>query len=168
MSKCLVPAALAAVLFSSLSVAGGVAEMVAVDGAYVRAVPPGVSNSAAFMTLNNADAVEHQLVGARSSAAEVVELHTHINDNGVMRMRRVDSIAIPAGGITQLQPGGLHVMLIGLKTTLKPDTEVDLTLVYEDGSETSRQAPVQRVMAPVMKGKCGEGKCGGGKCGSGK
>jgi uncharacterized low-complexity protein len=55
-----------------------------------------------------------------------------------------------------------------LKTTLKPDTEVDLTLVYEDGSETARQAPVKRVMAPVMKGKCGEGKCGGGKCGSGK
>ncbi len=158
--------ALAGLAFSSMSFAAGVADEINVDGAYVRAVPPGLSNSAAFMILSNPDEAEHKLIAARSSVAEVVELHTHINDNGIMRMRRVDSIAVPPGGITRLQPGGLHVMLIGLKKQLMPDDTVDLTLVFEDDSETQRQAPVRKVTAPAMK--CGQGKCGGGKCGGNK
>jgi len=166
MMKRLVAGLLVGMLFSSLAFAGSVAEAINVDGAYARAVPPGLKNSAAFMILSNPDEVEHKLVDARSDVSEVVELHTHINDDGMMRMRRVDSIAVPAGGITRLQPGGLHVMLIGLKKQLAPGDEVDLTLVFEDGSEIQRSLPVKKVMAPAMK--CGHGKCGGGKCGGGK
>lgn len=171
MIKRLLLCALLTLSFSTLVLADGVADQVTVQGAYVRAVPPGLTNSAAFMTLNNTDTSEHKLVAAESPVSEVVELHTHINDNGVMRMRRVENIPVPAEGVTELKPGGLHVMLIGLQRQLKPGEQVDLTLVFEDGSKTRLQAPVKKISAPVMKcgkGKCGGGKCGGGKCGGGK
>ncbi len=157
-------------VLTSLACAGGAADKISVDNAYVRAVPPGLPNTVSFMTLNNADTVEHKLVAARGTAANAIELHNHINDNGIMRMRRVESVALPAQSSTRLESGGLHVMLIGLKKTLSPGDTVDLILVYEDGSETRLQAPVQ-ISAAAMKcgsGKCGGGKCGGGKCGSGK
>ncbi len=164
MIKRVVLSALLGLAFFSPIFAAGVADQVAVEGAFVRAVPPGLTNSAAFLTLINQDAVEHKLVSVKSSAAEVVELHTHINDEGMMRMRRVDGIEVSANGSMELKPGGHHVMLIGLRKPLLPGDRIDLTLGFEDGSEIRLQAPVNRVTAPVMK--CGSGKCGGdGKCG---
>ncbi len=127
------------------------AENVEVSGAYARAVPPGQPNSAAFMTLANASARPIALVNARSSAAEVVELHTHIMEGGMMRMRQVEKIEIPASGEARLQPGGDHVMFIGLVEDLEPGAEVSVTLVFDDGSEKNVVAPVQKVQMKMMK-----------------
>jgi copper(I)-binding protein len=84
-------------------------------------------------------------VGARSDAAATVELHTHINDDGVMRMRQVEDIAIPAGGETVLQPGGLHLMLIGLHQPLQPGDSLTLELEFDDGSTRSLTVPVRKI-----------------------
>ena len=127
------------------------AETVEVSGAYARAVPPGQPNSAAFMTLVNASAQPIALVNARSSVAKVVELHTHIMEDGMMRMRQVEKIDIPANGEAQLQPGGDHVMFIGLVEDLEPGKEVSFTLVFDDGSEKQVTAPVQKVQMKMMK-----------------
>lgn len=165
----------AGLVLASGALAAGVADQIQVQGPYVRAVPPGQENSAAFMVVANGDASAHRLVGARSPAAQAVELHNHINDNGMMRMRRVDGIDLPAGGVATLQPGGLHVMLIGLQQTLVDGGQIDLTLQFEDGSELALQVPVQNAMMQMNRGsaKCGSGKCGGnmgsgGKCGGGR
>ncbi len=160
MIKRVVLSALVGLAFSAPIFAGGVADQIMVEGAYVRAVPPGLTNSAAFMTLINKDVAEHKLVSIKSPAAEVVELHTHVNDEGMMRMRRVDGIEVSAEGSMELKSGGHHVMLIGLRRRLVPGDRIDLTLGFEDGSEIRLQAPVNKVTAPVMK--CGSGKCGGG------
>jgi copper(I)-binding protein len=121
------------------------ADDIALEGAYVRAVPPGQPNSAAFLTLSNAGDVDHALVTVRSDAAEVVELHTHIHDEGVMRMRRIERIEVPAGTDQVLEPGGLHIMLIGLTRQLKPGDDVALTLQLEDGSSIELLAPVRPI-----------------------
>lgn len=112
---------------------------------HVRAVPPGQPNSAAFMSLRNTSDEDRALVGAESPAAEVVELHTHVEDEGMMRMRRIERIALPAGERVTLQPGGLHVMLIGLKSELAPGRTVELTLIQDDGERLMVQAPVRPI-----------------------
>ncbi len=131
-------------LAAGLACAAETTEITVVDP-YARAVPSVVPNSAAFMVLNNAGAAERKLVGARSDAAATVELHTHINDDGVMRMRQVEDIAIPAGGETVLQPGGLHLMLIGLHQPLQPGDSLTLELEFDDGSTRSLTVPVRKI-----------------------
>lgn len=133
------------IVMSQLVVAGSAGEMVMVDDPYVRAVPPGQPNSASFMSLHNMSDKDIALVGASSSAAEVVELHTHTMEDGMMRMRRVEQIDLPAGEVTSLKPGGLHVMLIGLKQKLVPGEKIGLSLSFDDGSELKVVAPVRKL-----------------------
>lgn len=121
---------------------------------YVRAVPPGQPNSAAFMKLGNSTSTNHAIVGAKSDAAQIVELHTHVHEGGMMKMRQVDAIEIPAQGETELKPGGLHVMLIGLQRDLVPGESVTITLDFADGSSSQIQAPVKKLqmqMGGTMK-----------------
>ena len=89
-------------------VAGEAAQQVAVSDAYARAVPPGQSNSASFMTLVNNSGADHALVAAKSSVSKVTELHTHTMVEGMMQMRQVEKIDLPAGKTVTLEPGGLH------------------------------------------------------------
>ena len=128
-----------------VAMAQSAAELVGVQDAYVRAVPPGQPNSASFMGLHNSDSQDHALVGAVSPAAKVVELHTHTMKDGMMQMRPVERIDLPAGTTTSLKPGGFHVMLIGLQQPLVPDQTVPLTLMYEDGSKAQVNAPVRKL-----------------------
>ena len=141
-------------------IASGPMSVLAADGVtfsdpYVRGVPPGQPNSAAFMQIDNKGKANRALVGGSSPAAEAVELHTHTMDGGMMRMRQVDKIDLPAGETVSLQPGGLHVMLIGLKQKLVPGEEVELTLSFDDGSQVSLKAPVRKLqmkMKPMKQG----------------
>lgn len=120
---------------------------VIVGDPYVRAVPPGQPNSAAFMMLSNDGAADRALTGASSTAAEVVELHTHTMVDGMMRMRRIERIQLPAGKARVLEPGGLHLMLIGLTRDLAPGDKVALTLRFDDGSEVQLEAPVRPIVS---------------------
>ncbi len=128
------------------------AASVQVENAYARAVPPGQPNSASFMTLVNTSAVDHSVVSASSPVAATVELHTHTNNNGVMEMRRIDKIDVPANGRTELKPGGLHVMLIGLQQDMKVGENAQITLTFEDGSTTTIDAGIQEITPPAGAG----------------
>lgn len=135
-----------ALVFSSLTFAN---ESIQIEESFARAVPPGQPNSAAFMTLHNHGKTDLRVISASSNVSNVTELHTHTNVDGVMQMRQIDAIEIPAGGITELKPGGLHVMLIGLTQTLDEGDHVEVTLSFEDGSEKLLEVPVKHVM-PMM------------------
>lgn len=126
------------------------ADEVQAEGAYVRAVPPGQPNSAAFVILTNKGETGHALVAAASDVSKVAELHTHLREEGMMKMRRVEKIDLPAGETTRLQPGGLHIMLIKLTKQLSPGDDVNIDLVFEDGSRTSLSAPVKTVQQTMM------------------
>jgi copper(I)-binding protein len=130
--------------------AEGIADLISVNDPYVRAVPPVVKTSAAFMQLQNSGDKEFFVVNAATTAAAAVELHMHTNDDGVMRMRRIPHIHLPPGQTVSLQPGGLHVMLFDLKSSLKEGTTIPITLEFNDGSTKDIEAPVRRVNA-MMK-----------------
>ncbi len=118
---------------------------------YVRAVPPGAPATAAFMGLKS-DSDDVALVKASSDVARSVELHTHIHDNGVMRMRPVDKIELKKGETVTLQPGGLHVMLIGLTRPVKPGDSVAIELLFSDGTRQQISAPVRKIKMNMKHG----------------
>jgi copper(I)-binding protein len=137
--------ACAALCLSTSLFAGNAADEVRAEGAFARAVPPGQTNSAAFMILTNGGDGDHALTTAESNVSKVGELHTHRMEEGMMKMRRVEKIDLPAGETVKLEPGGLHVMLIGLEKQLEEGEDVEITLVFEDGSRSTLTAPVKTV-----------------------
>lgn len=116
-----------------------------VEDPYVRLVPPGTPNTGAFMVIKNTSNADRKVLKAESPVAKVVELHNHINDNGVMRMRPVADVELKAKGEAVLKPGSLHIMLIGLKQELKEGDQVPITLNFDDGSSTKLEAPVRKI-----------------------
>ncbi len=103
---------------------------IAVENAWSRATAGGAKAGAAFFVVENRGSNDDTLLGADAEVADSVELHTHINDSGVMRMRPVERILVPAGGQATLQPGGYHVMLIGLRAPLVEGTTFPLGLTF--------------------------------------
>ena len=104
---------------------------VSVETARSRATAPTKRNGVAYKTQHNGTDAADRLVAGHTPVAQRVELHTHINDDGVMRMREVAAIEVPAGGKTLLEPGGLHIMLIGLNDALAAGQTFPLTLEFE-------------------------------------
>ena len=124
---------------------------IVVSDAWARAsVTPAMKTGAAFAVLANQGAEMDRLVAAESPVAERVELHTHAMDGGVMKMRRVDAIEVHPGTPTVLQPGGLHVMFIGLRAPLKEGSAIPLTLIFE---KAGRIDVATEVLAPGAMGR---------------
>ncbi len=119
-------------LFVGLAVPAAAGE-IGVENVWARASAGAARNGAAFMIIENRAATDDALVAAHARVSDTVELHTHIDDGGVMRMRKVDRIPVPAGGRVALRPGGLHVMFIGLKAPLAEGERFDLALDFETG-----------------------------------
>jgi len=129
------------------------AASIAVEDAYVRSMPPTQTVTGAFMVFKNTTDSDRAVVSAESDVSDKAELHTHLHEDGVMKMRQVDKIDVPAGGETVLEPGGFHVMLIGLKQPLKLGQMVDIKFNIDDGSSVQIQAEVKTVMGGMkMKG----------------
>lgn len=128
---------------SSMQALAAQADYITAENPFAREVPPGAPASASFMTLTNSSGDDINVIQADSSVANVVELHTHTNDDGVMRMRKIEKITIPANGSTELKPGGLHIMLIGPHEPLKMGQTVKVTLKLEDGSSKEIAMPVK-------------------------
>lgn len=110
---------------------------------HVRLMPPGIRTTAAYLTLRNGGDRDVQLIAAACPSAGAAELHNHIDDQGVLRMRQVKEIVVPARGMVELRPGSYHVMLIDLKTTLKAGDQLAITLLFADGSSKTVEAPVR-------------------------
>ena len=126
--------------------AAGSADGIQVADAHVRLMPPGAKATAAFMTLKNTGDKDAKLVKAESAAAKTLELHTHLNEGGVMKMRQVQAIEIKAKGETALKPGGYHVMMIE-PAAAKEGDKVTLTLGFDDGSSKQVEAEVKKPVA---------------------
>lgn len=102
---------------------------VKVDDPWVRATVAPQKATGAFMQLTSPKAAK--VVAASSPVAEMVEIHEMKMDNGVMKMRAVEALALPAGQTVALKPGSYHVMLMGLKAPIKAGETVPLTLTLE-------------------------------------
>ena len=117
---------------------------VTVKEAWVAEAPPTAMALAAFMTLENSDAVDRKLVRAEAPGFDRVELHRSMEVDGVHQMRRQDFILVPANGTATLAPGGYHVMLIGVQEPRRAGDEIPLTLVFDDGEEMTVSVPVKQ------------------------
>ncbi|MDR9439855.1 MAG: copper chaperone PCu(A)C [Halomonas sp.] len=144
-------AALPLVLVSLFS-ATALAESLTVEDARVRAVPPGSPTTAAFMDLTNPGEVDLALVGGTSPLAGSLELHNHVMVDGVMQMRQVEAIPVPAGKTVRLAPGGWHLMLFELARPPVEGESVTFTLTLDNGETLSIEAPVRRVQPMDMQG----------------
>ncbi|MGH8633014.1 MAG: copper chaperone PCu(A)C, partial [Burkholderiales bacterium] len=118
--------------------AAGVAQAqpVTVTDAWVRATAPGQKVAGAYMELESRTHLA--LTAVASPAAASVELHSTSMEEGVMRMRPVARIELPAGKSVKLAPGGLHIMLVDIKLPLKPGDKVPLTLTVQRADFSSR------------------------------
>jgi len=104
---------------------------------WTRATARPGATAGGYLTIRNTGTEADRLLGATSPAAPTVELHTMSMTNGVMRMRPVDGIDIPAGGEVALEPGGFHIMLVGTKEALRPGASVPLTLRFARAGEVT-------------------------------
>ena len=113
-----------------------------ISNAWARPTVQGQTAGGGYLRIDNKGAFGDRLIGASSDAASSVELHSMTMDGEVMRMRRVEAIDVPAGGSVELKPGGLHLMLIGLKAPLRAGSTIPLTLRFEKGGEVRVEAKV--------------------------
>lgn len=106
---------------------------------------PGMNgvNTAAFMVLENTGNEDDRLVSAQSDVASAVEIHLSEMKDGIMSMRPVDGVEIPAGEQVKLEPGGYHVMLIGIIQDLKTGEIVSLQLNFEKAGSVNIEAEVR-------------------------
>lgn len=98
---------------------------------------------AVFVTLRNGGTQDDVLLGVEFEGSARAELHTHMHENGTMKMRPVEQIMVPAQGEAKLQPGGDHIMLMGLKAGLKTDQSHDLVLIFRDAGRVPVQFTVE-------------------------
>ncbi|MDO2409577.1 copper chaperone PCu(A)C [Campylobacter magnus] len=124
---------------------------VEIDGAYARASIPNVPNSAAFFVIKNNSDKDIAITSANSDIAEKNELHTHIKENKMMKMMKIEKLVVPAKSSLELKSGGDHVMLMGLKKELKAGDEISLELSFSDGDKKSIKVPVKDLESTMHK-----------------
>jgi periplasmic copper chaperone A len=100
---------------------------------------------AAYMTLRNNGDQPDRLIGVSSDVAETVQLHSSVTEDGVMQMRAVETVEVPAHGEAVLGPGGVHVMLIGLEGRLEEGKSFPLTLRFEKAGEVEVTATIEDI-----------------------
>ena len=127
----------ALVVVSASSLAAFAAEPVSVKNAWARPTAPGQKTAGAYMELESATAAA--LVAVETPVAAKAEVHVMSMDGGVMRMRPMEKIDLPAKKTVKLAPGGFHVMLIGVKRPLKEGDKVPFTLTVQtpDGAKST-------------------------------
>lgn len=140
---------------SLLVSAGAIAQTgtVEINDAWARATPGGATNGAAYLTVQSP--IADRLTGAATPVADKAELHTMTMDGGIMRMREVPGVELPAGQPVTLKPGGLHIMLIGLKEPLRPGQSMPLTLRFEKAGAREVTAAVGKVGATAPESHAG-------------
>lgn len=111
----------------------------------LRATIPGLEITSAYMRLENTSKLDKVLVGVRCDIATKVEMHEHRLSGGMMKMRQVHQLQVPANESVKFQPGGYHLMLLGLKQSLVPGDKALVTFSYQDGSTQSVEFVAQKL-----------------------
>lgn len=140
---------LLAAMLAFVPVAVAAAEM-EISGGFLRASPKVANAGAGFLMIKN-NGADDKLIGAEANISKTVELHTHIMDGDVMRMRQVESIAVPAGGAAVLKPGADHIMFINLNKPLVEGEKVPVTLIFAKSGKQLVEMPVLAVGAMAAK-----------------
>lgn len=112
---------------------------------YVRETIPGTTISAAYMEIKNTTNKPIQLLSVSSNVSQRIELHEHSMSDGMMKMRQVDSILVPANDRVVLQPSGFHVMIFDLHTPLKQGQELAFLFTFDEQLTVAVNLPVKSI-----------------------
>ncbi len=129
------------------------AQALEIKDAWARASAGMARAGGAFMVIDNTGGEADRVLSASAPVSPITELHTHIKDGEVMRMRQVPEIEVPADGTVMLQPGGLHVMFMQLPEPLKEGDTFPVTLTFEKAGDVVVDVTVQGAGAMGMKNK---------------
>jgi copper(I)-binding protein len=106
-----------------------------VKNGVVRSPIPGMANTVGYMELTNKGSDNIVLISAKSDLSKKVEVHDHIMNGGVMKMVKLDGLTINTNETKTFQSGGLHLMFIGLNEQDAMKKTIDVTFIFQDGSE---------------------------------
>jgi periplasmic copper chaperone A len=144
------PAFLAAVIFATLTGAARTtaaqAATVTAKDVWVREAPAGRPTTAVFLVLTNSGNTARHVVSGATAVADTLELHEMKRDGNMMQMSPVSRITVPAGGDVTLRPGGLHLMLFGLRKPLVAGDTIRVSLTLDDGTKLEVPAEVRAMM----------------------
>jgi periplasmic copper chaperone A len=115
---------------------------VEVRDAWVRPAAQG-RNGAVYFALENHSSQTQELIGVASDIADAVEIHESKMSGDVMEMHQLESVSLAPGTEVKFEPGGLHMMLIGLKKELKNGDEIDITLQFKNLEDLLVPIPVR-------------------------
>jgi len=118
------------------------------EGLFARATLPRAPNGGAYFSLTNSGPADDRLIGASTSIAGEVQIHSSTVEGDVMRMREVpDGVLLPAGETVTFEPSGLHLMLVGLNQPLVEGEAFLLTLQFEHAGAIEIEVPVAGIAA---------------------
>ena len=120
------------------------AKAIAVEAPWVREAPPGARVLGAYMTLVNGSEQADRLLSVSSSLADEIEIHRMTVKNGMMDMEPITFLTVPARGEVKLQPGGLHLMIYGVKRDLKEGDRFPMELKFEHSGSMTVDVPVRK------------------------
>jgi len=115
-------------------------EGIKVSSIYVQPPFPGRDVAAGFFSLTN-NGEDDRLVSVSSPISENVEIHNHVEEDGVMKMRRIDGVDLPSGDTVSFKPGSYHIMMFGA-TIPEGAEKVSVTLTYENAAPVTKTVPV--------------------------
>jgi periplasmic copper chaperone A len=136
----------AAAIIASVS-AVSAADVMVVEAFARASATPTAKAAAAYVTVMNHGGEPDRLLSVSTPAAEAAELHQSVEENGVMKMPSLESAELPAMGTLEMKPGGVHVMLMGLKAPLKEGESIVITLTFEKAGKLDVTVPVGGVAA---------------------
>lgn len=119
---------------------------IGLSNAWTRPTLGAGRTTAAYVTITNMGSKADKLTAAHTPGSGSVEIHTAGMENGVMRMRRLDGLDIPAGEAVTMAPGGYHIMIINVEEAIQVGATVPLTLTFETSGNLTIDASVS--MAP--------------------
>lgn len=114
-----------------------------IEHPYARSTVPGQPVGGGYLVIRNSGAADKLISASAADVASSVEIHLMKLQGDVMRMRAVDAIDVGAGKAVQLQPGGYHLMLMGLKEPLKAGDHFPLKLRFEKAGEMTVDVTVE-------------------------
>ncbi|MDD4963271.1 MAG: copper chaperone PCu(A)C [Gallionella sp.] len=117
--------------------------------AWTRATAPGQESAAIDLMISSKQTAT--LIGVKSSLAQSAELHTMQEEHGVMQMREIKSIELPAGTVINFSETGVHLMLIGLKMPLKEGTKVPFTLIIKISEKETLELKAEATVKPLVE-----------------
>ena len=120
-------------------------DQLSTENAKVRAVIPGAVNTAGYLIVKNNSDKDVKLVSASSPIAERVEFHQHLHQGGLMKMIKLDDVTVPANGEVVFESGGLHIMFLGVDSTMANNKTANVRLMDSNGNELSVEFKVESI-----------------------